>query len=345
MKLFTRNGPTLVAAALLAGCGGSQPPIGAPDAMQQGRPPLTRDASGNNLIYATSADLVSAYDFSGNLMFNLKNLYGVRGLCSDASGNVFIPVGGLVYEYAHGGTQPIAVLTGASHSAFGCAVDPITGNLAVTSTANSHGAGNVAVYEHAQGVPQVFTDPDIHDFIYCGYDNAGNLFVDGATGGKTYLSELLSGGSGLAKISLDKRVQRAGAVQWDGQYLSMGDSYDHLVYQISVSGTTGTVVGTSAFKGWAKRHGIVQYWLSNGTILIPYHHKKDHGVSLSLGIWKYPGGNVLSKFALHYCCQGGVTVSVGARGLVSLDRGASKPLDQLARAGRSREPALRGEPL
>ena len=34
MKLFTRNGPTLVAAALLAGCGGSQPPIGAPGAQR-----------------------------------------------------------------------------------------------------------------------------------------------------------------------------------------------------------------------------------------------------------------------------------------------------------------------
>jgi len=312
MKFRNSIAPIVVAA--LIGCGGSQPPIAAPGAMQHTGTPLTREAMGNDLIYVTSADFVSAYDFSGNLIFNLKNLYAVRGLWSDASGNVFIPSGSAVYEYAHGGTQPIATLAlpNGDRSAFGCAVDPSTGNLAVTSTeSDSHSAGNVAVFEHAQGLPQVYTDPDISEFIYCGYDDKGNLFVDGATGGKTYLSELPTGGSSLTNISLNKRVQRAGAVQWDGQYVSMGDSYNHVVYQISVSGTTGTVVGTSAFNGWAKRHGIVQYWLSNGMILIPYHHKV-HGVPIALGIWKYPeGGKVLSNFALHYCCEGGVTVSAG----------------------------------
>jgi hypothetical protein len=90
----------------------------------------------------------------------------------------------------------------------------------------------------------------------------------------------------------------------------MGDSYNHLIYQIAVSGTTGTVVGTSYFDGWRKEHGIVQSWISNGTVLIPYYHRVN-GIRIALGIWSYPdGGKVLSNFALHYCCVGGVTISL-----------------------------------
>jgi len=37
----------------------------------------------------------------------------------------------------------------------------------------------MAVFEHAQGLPQVYTDPDISKFIYYGYDDKRNLFVYG----------------------------------------------------------------------------------------------------------------------------------------------------------------------
>ena len=57
-----------------------------------------------------------------------------EGICSDASGNVFIEgdydQNAAIYEYAHGGTTPIAVLNDGSYDARDCAVDPTTGNLA-----------------------------------------------------------------------------------------------------------------------------------------------------------------------------------------------------------------------
>jgi hypothetical protein len=63
------------------------------------------------------------------------------GLCSDGSGHVFVTTSGTdaqsyIYEYPHGGTQPIATLTDPG-LANGCAVDARSGNLAVTNYASS----------------------------------------------------------------------------------------------------------------------------------------------------------------------------------------------------------------
>lgn len=309
-------------AVLLAGCGGSQPPIGAPGAMPQSRAIaqhaanikswMLPEAGAEDLIYVTSADQVLVYDYSGDQVGVLKVL-NTKGLCSDSNGDVFVPASGDVYEYAHGGTEPIATLRLPQNDyyGYGCAVDPTTGSLAVTSTkSTSQSAGNVAIYQNAQGSPTVYSDSDIYEFLYCGYDDSGNLFANGMSGTKTYLSELPSGGNRLATISLDVHVQKVGAVQWDGQYLSVGDSYNHVVYQVEVSGTEGSVVGTSTFNGWKKGRGLAQTWISHGKILIPYIHHL-HGNPFSLGIWKYPaGGKVRSTFALKYGGGTGVTVSV-----------------------------------
>jgi hypothetical protein len=191
------------------------------------------------------------------------------------------------------------------YSAYGCAVDPTTGNLAVTDFSHDFGAsGNVAIYRHASGNPQTFSDSGIAFYVYCGYDNRGNLFVDGmkTSRGHGYLAELPSGGNALATIELNETIERPSAVQWDGQHVAIGDSYNHVVYQLSISGSQGTVVGTTKFKGWEKGHGIIQFWINNMSMLIPYttHHKP-----LSLGTWAYPGGGSLnSKFRLQFGVPG-----------------------------------------
>src|ERR1700691_2259068 len=118
------------AAAMLAGCGGSQPPIGAPGAL-----PQTAN-SGGDVIYAIndSQTLVLTYP-QGQVVGKIDS--GGNGICSDDKGNVFITSAGTlegedeIYEYAHGGTNRIAVLVEPLGDAgFGCARDPITGDLA-----------------------------------------------------------------------------------------------------------------------------------------------------------------------------------------------------------------------
>jgi hypothetical protein len=133
-----------VAAALLAGCGGSQPPIGASGAMPQtsaiathtthGKSWMLPEARGRNLLYVSSGSSVYVYTYPRAKMVGvLADFEATRGECVDKAGDVFIidHYAG-VDEYAHGGTSPIAMLDPPWSFNLGCSVDPTTGNLAVT---------------------------------------------------------------------------------------------------------------------------------------------------------------------------------------------------------------------
>jgi hypothetical protein len=74
LKLSSCYAPSISAAALLAGCGGSQPPIGSPGAMPQSPAIATHaDRSGSwmlpearrdDLLYVDAGDGVGTYVFS-----------------------------------------------------------------------------------------------------------------------------------------------------------------------------------------------------------------------------------------------------------------------------------------
>ena len=115
----------------------------------------------------------------------LSNPEYANGDCVDNAGNVFVVNfgtssggGGDVVEYAHGGTTPIKTLTYPNAYLNGCAVDPTTGNLAVTDYRPSNGnrgKGGVLIYPSASGTPTKYVDPGMADYGYCAYDSAGNL--------------------------------------------------------------------------------------------------------------------------------------------------------------------------
>src|SRR5262249_12342646 len=161
---------------------------------------------------------VSVFSYpKGQLIGTLSGFSNPAGECVDQSGNVFITDAafgdgaGSVYEYAHGGTAPVAQLTVPFDYPTGCAVDPITGNLAVSAIAG------LAVFPHASGTPTAYMDSSFQSMNYTGYDAAGNLFVDGdANGGGFVFAELPHNGSTLADISVDASFRGSGAVQWDG---------------------------------------------------------------------------------------------------------------------------------
>jgi hypothetical protein len=114
-----------LAIALLAGCGGSQPPIGAPGTMPQSHAIATHadrgtswmlpEAKSDDLLYVAQAgDREGVWVFSfpqGKLLGKLIGISDAFGLCSDGSGNVFVTEAdageGEVLEYAHGGTSPL----------------------------------------------------------------------------------------------------------------------------------------------------------------------------------------------------------------------------------------------
>ena len=176
-----------VATAMLAGCGGSQPPIGASGAMSQTLAVATQADRGTSwiapakssgaLIYAVGGcgGTCVVSNPAGELVGTLPT--GGAGICSDSGGNVFIADDNNVVEYAHGGTSPIATLSLPGDDAAGCSVDPTTRNLAVVFVGSG---GDIAIFADAAGMPTLYNSG--LESLYCGYDNNGNLFVDGFSG-------------------------------------------------------------------------------------------------------------------------------------------------------------------
>src|SRR5262249_47577682 len=156
--------------AILAGCGGSQPPIAAPGAMPQTSAIATHaagrkswilpEAKKRKLLYVADAQTADVYVYeypNGKLVGTLTGFQEAQGECADAKGDVFITVpspysaSSEILEYAHGGTEPIATFSdpGYGEEPWSCAVDPTTGNLAVTNVDFSHYySSNLVVYPY-----------------------------------------------------------------------------------------------------------------------------------------------------------------------------------------------------
>ncbi len=144
-----------------------------------------------------------------------------------------------IEEFNVGGTSPIKTLSGSAGEPQSCAINPATGDLAATID-----NGDVILYHNASGSGTVMTTPMFEAF-WAGYDNRGNLFVDGATKGPTSaLVELPNGSTTFQTITTSNTIQSPGGVQWDGKYLTVGDLLARAIYRYTVKGTTATLKDT-----------------------------------------------------------------------------------------------------
>jgi hypothetical protein len=283
-------------AAMLAGCGGLQPSNGTPGAMplraaivrhmSHGKSWMLPEAKSSTLLYYSEGENVYVLSFpQGKIVGTLEGLDGPQGVCSDPAGNVFVTVSYTenVVEYAHGGTEPIATLGDYGYSPLGCAIDPVSGNLAVANVAAfNESAGTVAIYTGASGKPADYTAPGFTEYQWCAYDGAGNLFVDGNDG----LTEMPEGAQSFTDVSLN--VTGAG-LQWDGQYLALVNPYSKVVYRVAVAGSSGTVVRTVKFRGLLTSLGN-DFEMQGGQIIMPFAVQNYVN---RIGLWHYPkGGNL-----------------------------------------------------
>lgn len=174
---------------MLTGCGGSQPTIGAPGEASRiathadpGESWMLPEAKSQDLLYVVRGSLggASVYTYpKGKPVGNITGISAPNGICTDVAGNVFV-VGTnsqQIYEYAHGGSTPIATLDDSGNYPQGCAVDPSSGTLAVAGGFPT--TANVAIYKNASGTPMIYATPEAGTFIYCTYDDNGNLFMPG----------------------------------------------------------------------------------------------------------------------------------------------------------------------
>ncbi len=262
------------------------------------------EAKAGDLMYVSSYpdDAVYVYTYPAlKKAGKLTYLSYPDGICTDKKGNVFVvnnrPGIGIV-EYAHGGKSPIAQLDDGSQYAVSCDVDPVTGNVAVSNYASiSYGPGSVAIYPKAQNNPTYYTDPNISVMLFCGYDNKGNLFVDGLTPAyENFFAELPKGKSKFTFIDVKGGASQfgyPGTIRWDGTHVVVGNQqfkylgsayYDSAI--LITNGAGGKILKTIELKGSFD----VQGYAIDGKTLI--------GADVDLGLvafYPYPGNGKPSK--------------------------------------------------
>jgi hypothetical protein len=292
-----------VAVALLAGCGGSQPPIGVPSTMPQtsantthadrGKSWMLPDAKNEDLLYVANLDngvgFVDVYTYPQmKLVGKLKGFSRPNGECVDKAGNVFVVdfYDQNIAEYPHGGTKLIEVLAD-NGSPFGCAIDPTTGDLAVMNWCDGpdgscYAAGTVLIYKKAKGFPEVLTD-NVTAFMYYGsYDDRGNLFVDGSNSVYNIgFSELPRGDSSFQSlpISLPKHPQAPGGVQWHGKDLAVTAVNGNVIYEYRIKRLKPIRVSSTLLKGVPWEFGTNQFFIFGNDVIAPV-----------LSTMKYPNG-------------------------------------------------------
>lgn len=256
-------------------------------------------AKHEDLVYVSEAlsNKVTVYAVATHKLVGV--LAGINqpfGLCADPGGNVWIVAWGKnqIFKYAHAGTKPLKVLTvpGPEKNLYGCAVDPTTGNLAVTNWGYDWDAGNVFIFTHATGKAKAYSGYGIWFYYGCTYDDKGNLFADGRDAYVSdvfSLAELRKGRSVFTRITLLPAIAPVlvEGVQWDGEYVAIGDSGSLLEYQVQGKYAYGKR-RTFLTVHWP----VGMFWIGNlaGTrkVVAP-----DYAGSPNLvQYWKYPAGGV-----------------------------------------------------
>ena len=306
---------------LLAGCGSSQPPIGASGTMPQGRAIpahaegrgswMLPEANGEALLYIAdygSGVLVYSYGPSRiKLVGFLSSPEIGAGECVDSKQDVFITSSNHeIFEYPHGGTSPIAVLADPKATPINCAVDPSTGNLAVVGYPFGNVNYGVEIFSKARGKPRFYSYP-YFGASACGYDDNGNLFMDGYVfSGVLNFAELPKGSSNFRNISLNQSFKYGGGVQWDGTHIAVGDEYGAVIYEFTISGGQGTEVGSTPLTGAGT---VWQFFIDKDKVIAPSTFEDYAGF---FGIYDYPSGGA-AKRTIDLGSPFGAVVSLAPR--------------------------------
>ncbi len=254
---------------------------------------MSPDTKGIDLLYISdeAADDVYVYSWRHDkLVGTLTGFDAPQGECADKAGDIFVANEDTsqIFEYAHGGTNSIATLSDAGEYPVGCSVDPTTGNLAVTNidTPSGH-VGNVVIYADAKGTPTSYTAPRFYYYFFCGYDNGGNLFVDGTNPSNTFeFAELPSGGSSFNSVALNQTINFPGGVQWDGKHVAVGDQEAPYIYEFAISGSGGTEVGSTPLDD---TDDIAQFWIQGSRVVAPDFLYNE------VQVFDYPAGGTARK--------------------------------------------------
>jgi hypothetical protein len=296
------------AVAMLVGCGESQPPPGAQGVIPQrraitqhaerGKSWMLPEAQSEDLLYASDVrnNVVDVYSYPrGSLVGALTGFRQPEGLCVDKASDVFIAdlQNSRIVEYGHGDETPKATLSDPGYYPNDCSVDPTTGNLAVTNLdpTTGSGEGNVLIYVNASGAPRVLIDSRVYYYLYCSYDNKGNLYIDGnaASLGISRFDELPVGLDRFKTIGIRWTPRatkpQASGILWDERRLAISDlRHDTSSDVYEVNPTTRRIVKNAPLEGSINVYG---FWIHGTTLIGP----NDSAIQF----WRYPGGGAPIK--------------------------------------------------
>ena len=270
---------------------------------------MRSDAKDTDLVYATNAPNGQIFVYSypgGKLEGTLSAPGGPQGACTDAAGNVWIVIGiGSVAEYAHGGTTPIKTLPIGGLLPNGCSVDPTTGNLAVA------GLAGIAIFKHAKGLAKVYYDKLFYTYYFCGYDPAGDLFIDGlTTSGFFQLSELPKKSSTWVNFTLNGAFP--GGVEWDGKFITYGDQLYNTVWQLRIENRKAKVVGETGLFGAGDpvyQYAFADFSRGSSQARRVIGMDFEGSAAGTVAVWNYPAGGAPLKVYAGQFYPTGVAIS------------------------------------
>jgi len=315
LQLGRRTLAALAAGALLSGCAmpaASLSPHQSVTSTAQ-RASISPDAWRGSLLYVGGDKETYIFKYPGGRLLGSIPI-GSFGMCSDAKGDVFVTRVSAIFEFPHGGTTPVAIYK-APGTVYSCAVDPTTQNFAVVVFCLSGCGDYIAVYrQNFQGPPRTFHDSKLHSMLYCGYDAAGNLYVDGYdNNNKFMISELPAGAQRFTNVTFSDNIAAAAQIQWDGTYMTVETRSEPKIYRLKISHSRGKIVSATQLTGVGTR--AAQSWIQGKAVIVPTGPGSKR--PKVIGIWKYPqGGNerrLLSGFIPPERQIDGVTVSVKPR--------------------------------
>ena len=182
--------------AVLAGCnGGSQaaPPVSMPQNAARSHPIHPNCCSFANALYVSDKGGNSVYEFDyrtgaslGQIAAPPENWNQPQGECVDANQDVFIANTGMstVDEYSRSGSF-VASIVDPALSPFSCAVDPLSGDLAVGNQ-----GGTITVFPPPFTTSTTVSPPGFTAVYFMSYYAGGALFFDGIAGGVFQLTKM-----------------------------------------------------------------------------------------------------------------------------------------------------------
>ena len=224
----------LIFGAMLAGCSGSQPPVGSPGAIAQasaiaahadyGKSWMLPEAKGGDLLYVSlSSGSVEVFDYKTRKQVGTLTGFELpQGQCVDKGGNVWITDldAKVLVEYAHGATSPLKTLN-TTGNPIGCSVSA-SGGIAVAL-----GLGGVEIFKPGSTTGTVYKNHLCGYAWTPGYDLKGNLYFEGKESlrysYKINVCELPAGGTSIQRVSFNQKIGDLGSVMWDGKYLALTD--------------------------------------------------------------------------------------------------------------------------